>query len=36
MCVYGQKYTYYTHTYIVMDECMYGHMYVTCISMYIF
>ena len=28
MCLYGHIYTYYTHAYVVMDECMYvniGH-----------
>ena len=38
VCMHIHKYTYYTHTYVVMDECMYGHMYVDiyAISMYTF
>ena len=35
--IYVHKYTYYTHTYVVMDECIYVHMYVcACLYKYVF
>ena len=36
MCKYGHKYTYYTHTNVVMDECMYMHMCMYLYMLYIY
>ena len=33
VCMYIHKYKYYTHTYVVKDECMYVQMYV-CVCIY--
>ena len=33
VCMYRHKYTYYTHTYAGLDDCMYVHMYA-CVCIY--